>query len=175
MPRQSFDAIVAGAGIVGAACAYELTRAGLRVALCERNDYAGGGATAAGMGHLAVMDDSDAQFALTSYSQQLWSELAEQLPNDVEYLKCGSLWIAADDEEFAEVDRKFRYYAARGIPVEVLDEQQLAEAEPHLRRGMAGALLMSADSVCYPPCAARYFTECVQGAGGDVFFNAPIA
>ena len=37
----------------------------------------GGGATAAGMGHLVVMDDSEAQFALTRYSQTLWEEIVK--------------------------------------------------------------------------------------------------
>ena len=32
------------------------------------------------MGHLAVMDDSEAQFVLTSFSQCLWRELAPELP-----------------------------------------------------------------------------------------------
>jgi len=149
------DAIVAGAGIVGAACASELARAGLKVTVCDPS-VIGGGDTAAGMGHLAVMDDSEAQFALTSFSQSLWRDLAEQLPPEAEYLPCGSLWIAADEEEMAEVRRKFAYYAAHGIPVEILDAQQLAEAEPNLRPGMAGGLLMSADAVCYPPCVAQY-------------------
>ncbi|MES1256849.1 MAG: FAD-dependent oxidoreductase, partial [Acidobacteriota bacterium] len=88
------DAIVVGAGIVGAACARELILAGLRVTVCEESHLTGGGATAAGMGHLAVMDDSEAQFALTGYSQALWRELAGELPKDAEYLPCGSLWIA---------------------------------------------------------------------------------
>ena len=45
----------------------------------------GGGATAAGMGHVVVMDDSPAQLALTRYSQQLWQNLAAELPADCEY------------------------------------------------------------------------------------------
>jgi glycine/D-amino acid oxidase-like deaminating enzyme len=158
---------VAGAGIVGAACAWELTQAGLRVTLCEPG-VTGGGATGAGMGHLAVMDDSDAQFALTSFSQRLWRELASELPAEAEYLPCGSLWIAADEEEMAEVRRKYTYYTARGIPVEVLDGAQLAEAEPHLRPGMAGGLVMPADAVCYPPCAAKYLVDRVLDAGGSL-------
>jgi glycine/D-amino acid oxidase-like deaminating enzyme len=111
------------------------------------------------MGHLAVMDDSEPQFALTSFSQSLWRDLSPQLPLDAEYLPCGSLWVAADEEEFQEVDRKYRFYTEHGIPVEILDAQQLHEAEPNLRSGLVGALLMSADSVCYPPCAARYLIE----------------
>ncbi len=55
--------------------------------------------------------------------------------------------------------RKHRYYEQRGIPVEVLDAKQLAEAEPNLRPGMAGGLIMQADGVCYPPCAAKFLLE----------------
>lgn len=159
MPSLAFDALVVGAGIVGAACARELAAAGLRVAVCEQTDVIGGGATAAGMGHLAIMDDSDSQFALTSYSQTLWRDLAEQLPASAEYLPCGSLWVAADEEEFEEVERKYRFYSERDIAVEILDTQQLREAEPHLRSGLAGGLLLRRDSVCYPPCAAKFLID----------------
>jgi glycine/D-amino acid oxidase-like deaminating enzyme len=131
-------------------------RAGMRVTVLEESATVGGGATAAGMGHLAVMDDSEAQFAITSYSQALWRELLPELPKEAEHLPCGSLWVAADDEEMREVHRKYAYYSARGIRVEVLDSKQLAEAEPQLRRGLAGGLRMPSDGVVYPPCAAAY-------------------
>ncbi len=171
MPSQTYDALVIGAGIVGIACAKELADVGMRVAVCEQNEYVGGGATAAGMGHIAVMDDSEAQFALTSYSQALWKQLSDELPKEAEYLPCGSLWVAADEEEFAEVQRKYRFYTERNIPVEILDTKGVAEAEPNLRNGMAGALLMSADSVCYPPCAARYLAEKLIAAEGKIFLS----
>jgi glycine/D-amino acid oxidase-like deaminating enzyme len=58
-----------------------------------------------------------------------------------------------------EVNRKFRFYSARGIRVELLDEQQIAEAEPNLRPGLSGGLLMCGDSVCYPPCAAAFLMK----------------
>jgi glycine/D-amino acid oxidase-like deaminating enzyme len=166
LPDGPVDALIVGAGIVGAACAREFSLAGMTVAVCDENDVIGGGATAAGMGHLAVMDDSEAQFALTSYSQSLWHELSPQLPVQAEYLPCGSLWVAADDEEMAEVDRKFRFYSACGIPVEVLDSLQLARAEPNLREGLAGGLLMSGDSVCYPPCAAAWLMHGITFLSG---------
>jgi glycine/D-amino acid oxidase-like deaminating enzyme len=170
MGSAAYDAVIAGAGIVGAACAAELSNAGLRVAVVEPH-LIGGGATAAGMGHLAVMDDSPEQFALTRYSQLLWKALATNLPDDVEYLPCGSLWIAADDFEMAEVRRKFSYYRERGVPVEILDSQALAEAEPKLRPGMAGALLMSDDSVLYSPSAARYLAGQARQQGAEFFLG----
>jgi glycine/D-amino acid oxidase-like deaminating enzyme len=174
MSQHRFDAIVVGAGIVGAACARELAADGLRVAICERTDHAGGGATAAGMGHITVMDDSEAQFALTSYSEELWRELAQELPPSAEYAQSGALWVAADADEFAGVESRYRFYSQRGVPVEKLDPKQLAEAEPNLRPGLAGALFLSSDSVCYPPAAARYLTERVVAHGGELFFNSPV-
>ena len=156
MTSKAYDAIVIGAGIVGAACAAECVREGLRVAIVEAG-IVGGGATAAGMGHLVVMDDSEAQFALTRYSQQLWDEISEELPREVEYDASGTIWIAADDDEMAEARGKEQFYSNRGVRVEVLDAHSLAEAEPNLRRGLLGGLRVPGDSVIYPPCAAQFF------------------
>ena len=162
---SSYDVIILGGGIVGAACANECARAGLSVAVVEPR-IVGGGATAAGMGHIVTMDDSTAQFALTRYSQQLWNALAPQLPDDCEFRMTGTLWVAADDEEMAEVRRKAEFYEMRGVAVEILDEQQLAAAEPNLRRGLAGALRVAQDSVIYPPCAAKFL---LQQSGATMF------
>jgi glycine/D-amino acid oxidase-like deaminating enzyme len=85
------------------------------------------------MGHIFVMDDSEAQLALTSYAQSLWQALAPELRASVEYQRTGTIRVAADDDEMAEVHRKFAFFTTRGIPVEVVDAQSLAEAEPKLR------------------------------------------
>ena len=167
MSSATYDVAIVGAGIVGAACALECAREGLRVAVFEW-DSVGGGATAAGMGHIVVMDDSDAQFALTRYSQQLWQQLRPSLPDDVEYVQCGTIWVAADAAEMAEVDRKRAYYNARGVPVEVLTGEELEGLEPNLRKGLAGGLLVAEDGVLYPPCAARYFIEAAQRHGSKL-------
>lgn len=155
---SSFDVIVLGGGIVGCACAQEAAASGLRVALVEAQ-VIGGGATAAGMGHIVVLDDSPAQFALTRYSQELWLALRPELPRQVEYSPAGTLWIATDAEEMAEVERKFTFYQSQHVPVQILDSQALAEAEPCLRPGLAGALLVEQDSIIYPPAAAAFLVQ----------------
>jgi glycine/D-amino acid oxidase-like deaminating enzyme len=111
------------------------------------------------MGHVVVMDDSDAQLALTSYSQQLWDELAAQLPDEAKFVRTGTLWVAADAEEMAEVERKQGILQTIGVRTEVLDAKQLAQFEPNLRPGLAGGLRVPNDSVVYPPIAARWLLE----------------
>jgi glycine/D-amino acid oxidase-like deaminating enzyme len=170
----SYDVAIAGGGIVGAACANECAAAGLKVVVVEAGTI-GGGATAAGMGHIVVMDDSPAQIALTHYSRKLWMDLANELPADVEYLSCGTIWVAADDEEMAECERKKRLYAEIGVRAETLGPKALAEAEPNLRPGLAGGLLVPDDAVVYPPCAARFLIERAQSHGAVVHVGERIA
>ena len=72
---MTYDVIIIGAGIIGCACARECASAGLRVAIVER-DVPGGATTAAGMGHVVVMDDTPAQLALTRYSRAAMARAA---------------------------------------------------------------------------------------------------
>lgn len=170
---DSFDAVIVGGGIVGAAVAASCARDGLRVALVER-DVIGGGATAAGMGHIVVMDDSEAQFALTRYSQLLWAEAAASLPPGVEYERPGTLWIAADDEEMAEAQRKHCLYRDRDVPASLISARELLELEPNLRPGLAGALLIPEDAVIYPPVAALHLSRLARDRGATLFTGSAV-
>ena len=161
---SAFDVLIVGAGIAGCACARELAEAGVQVAIVERNSP-GSGATAAGMGHIVVMDDSSAQLALTHYARSLWQKLTAEFPAAVEYEERGTLWIAADETEMAQVHAKHLVCARAGIRSEVLDAAALAEAEPRLRPGLAGALLVPDDAVLYPPAAALSFLQAAQSSG----------
>jgi glycine/D-amino acid oxidase-like deaminating enzyme len=164
------DVVIVGAGIVGAACAYEFAKQKLSVQIVDEG-FMGGGATAASMGHILLMDDSLPQFALTNYSQTLWEELREQLPSNVEYDRCGTIWIARDDAEMAELRRKFAFLREHSVEAEILDGQALHEAEPNLCEPLAGGLLARRDSVIYPPAAAAFLLEAARTLGASVLLG----
>ena len=162
-----WDAIVVGAGIIGAACAHALSRDGLRVLVLEARTPASG-ATSAGMGHLVVLDDSPAQLALTAFSTTLWRALASELPPTVEHDPCGTIWIAADESELELVHAKYRLFAEHAIVSEVLGPRELASLEPNLRPGLAGGLLVPGDGVLNPPNAAHWLLERARAEGATV-------
>jgi D-hydroxyproline dehydrogenase subunit beta len=159
---HSFDAVIVGGGIVGAACALALSQQHMRLALVERAEI-GGGATAAAMGHIVVLDHSPAQLALTRYSQLPWRQLA--LPPAAEYTARGTLWVAADDEEMQEICRKHGVYQQQGIACEVIEADALAQVEPALRRGLAGGLVVNEDAVVAPRIAAIFLLQQALAAG----------
>lgn len=164
---MSYDVAIVGAGIVGAACAASLSASGLRVLVIDSGGFATG-TTAAGMGHIVVMDDSEAQLQLTSYSRKLWNALAAELPDDAEFEHCGTIWVAADEEEMTEVRRKKSVYADHGADAEILDERSLLELEPNLRGGLAGGLLVKDDSVVYQLCATKFLLELSKRYGAHL-------
>jgi glycine/D-amino acid oxidase-like deaminating enzyme len=161
------DAIVVGAGIVGAACAAALALDGRRVTVLEKA-FASAGTTSVGMGHLVVMDDSPEQLALTQYSVRLWHELAAALDARAELDPCGTLWVAEDESQLGALRAKRDVYAAAGVHAEVLDERELPEAEPNLRRDLVGALLVPSDGVVYPPGAALELLDVARAHGALV-------
>jgi glycine/D-amino acid oxidase-like deaminating enzyme len=154
------DVIVIGAGIIGAACAHALALAGRQVLVI---DSGAGGATHAGMGHLVVMDDNPAELALSRYSVDAWRAMAGRMPDDCAFGACGTLWIAADGEEMAGAEDKRARLSQHGIDCRLLNPAELAQAEPGLRSGLAGGLLVPGDGTLYAPNAARWLLELLPG------------
>ncbi len=153
--------MVIGGGIVGTATAYMLRREGVAVTLVEHREI-GGGATAAGMGHIVVMNESPAEFAFTKYAREQWEELAAEFPGEFEYTRTGTLWVAVDEVEMAHVRPLCAFYLANGVNAELLDARQVAEAEPQLRRDVVGALRVPEDAVVFAPAAAKRLAEAAR-------------
>jgi glycine/D-amino acid oxidase-like deaminating enzyme len=170
---MNVDVAIIGGGIIGAACAMRLSEEGLSVALVEQR-YIGAGSTSAGMGHIVVMDDSEAQFALTNLSRQLWNEMAGILPESNEFENCGTIWVAADIGELEEARKKERFYKERGASAELIDADRLYDLEPHLRKGLAGGLFVKDDSVVYQLGAASFFAERAVAKGAVILSGTTV-
>ena len=56
----------------------------------------------------------------------------------------------------------------------LLDQTALETAEPNLRKGLAGGLLVPEDAVLYPPCAARFLIERAQAGGAVIQLGSPV-
>ncbi|MEZ4682527.1 MAG: FAD-binding oxidoreductase [Caldilineaceae bacterium] len=102
----TYDAIVIGGGVVGAATAYHLAKAGAQTLLVDRNDPSR--ATNAGAGILApelTGGESDEWFNFgvkaVGYYPHLVAALAETGAGDTSYAVCGKLMVAVDEDEMA--------------------------------------------------------------------------
>lgn len=143
------DVIIVGAGVVGAACAYYATRAGLDVTVLDRGPVAGG-TTGAGEGNVLVSDkEPGPELDLAVLSSRLWRELARL--GGFEYEAKGGLVVAETPETF---ERLVALAAAQNLPHEAVPAAGLRALEPHLADGLAGGVRYPQDAQVQPMLAA---------------------
>ena len=171
---RAHDVLVVGAGIVGAACALALCDEGLDVAVIDAASP-GSGVTAAGMGHLVALDESDAELDLCLLSLRLWREFFQAHPTVGDASHCGTLWVAESDDQLAEAAHRGARFAARGLHAELLTGDQAGKLEPALRPGLHGALRVSGDSVVYPPAVANFLVRQLVARGGTFYAGQRVA
>lgn len=140
------DAVIIGAGIIGAACAYYLGRAGLKVHLVERGFPASG--TSRACDSLILLWDKlpGAELAMGQASSALWLELARSLEQDFEYTRAGTILLAEDEPGLAAGYAKAEALAAAGVRAEKLNAAQLLALEPHLAPDLAGGVFFPDDA-----------------------------
>lgn len=166
--------LIVGAGIVGAACAEYLAQRGLQVTVIEPGTV-GGGTTGAGMGHLVVLDGDEQELALTSLGCRLWQSWLIDHPVHAAYQRCGTLWLARDEIEMEEAQRKYSRLNAMGIEVSLLDRSQIRASEPFLAHDIVGGVRVPADGVVYPPACAQLMLESAMSMGARLIRDQVIA
>jgi len=167
------DVIVVGAGIIGAACALELQSLGRKVLLVDEH-HPGAGVTAAGMGHLVALDETDDELDLCMLSLARWDSYLSRKGGIAEHAQCGTLWVAEDEAQMAHAVVRAERLAQRGWSASLLSGTELARLEPSLRKGMAGGVRVARDSAVFPPAVARELTEQLVAKGGSTLFGASV-
>jgi glycine/D-amino acid oxidase-like deaminating enzyme len=138
------DVVVVGAGMVGASCAYYLSRAGLDVTVVDRGPVAGG-TTGAGEGNLLVSDKLPGpELDLMLVSLARWAELDADV-GGFEFTPKGGLVVSSSSLESLVAAQW-----AVGVTATVVDP---GEYEPELVSGRHGAFYPQ-DAQVQPALAA---------------------
>jgi glycine/D-amino acid oxidase-like deaminating enzyme len=175
--RTTCDAVIVGAGVVGAACTLYAARAGLRVILVDRGPLAGA-ATGAGEGNLLVSDKEPGQeLELALLSAQLWRNLAAEplargsgddagltLGDAIEYEVKGGLVVAADAGGRAALNALAGKQREAGVEALAVAPDELHELEPLLADGLAGGVRYPQDAQVQPALAAARLVSAARQA-----------
>jgi len=168
------DVVVIGAGIVGAACAHFLARAGASVRVYERS-YPGSGSSGACEGNILAWDkELRRELPLAVRSAELWADLAAALPDDFEYDRKGSIVVAETEAELAAARERAAVLAAHGVAGEVLDADGLLAEEPHSAGDLPGGVLYPGDAQVEPRLATGALVHAAERAGARVLRETPV-
>src|SRR4051812_22532341 len=171
---SSPDVVVVGAGAVGAACAYHLAAAGVRVQLLDRS-YVASGSSGACEGNVLAWDkELERELPLALRSAELWATLAEQLPDDFEYDRKGSIVVAETEAELAASAERARVLAGLGVAGEVLDAAALRREEPHAAHDLPGGVLYPGDAQLEPRLATAALVRAAVQRGAELTLDTAV-
>ena len=130
--EDRYDAVIIGAGIIGAAMAFELARRGWKTLTVDKNPAAGHGSTGNSCAvirtHYSTWDGT----AMAWESLHYWRNWADYLEADdekglIRYINTGCLIIKS---RHYDVDRAFRFFDQLDIAYEQWDLAELARRMP---------------------------------------------
>lgn len=166
MTPSSPDTLVIGAGIVGAAVAFELASAGARVRVVDARGPAGG-ATQASAAMLAPYIEGHGSAALSALGRRsldaydaFIDRVAEAAGRRPLYNREGTLEVARDETHAAQLRASAEALARQGVETQWLEGGALAAAEPLVGPGAVGALLVP----CHGFVGATDLTEALLAA-----------
>jgi D-hydroxyproline dehydrogenase subunit beta len=162
------DVVVVGAGAVGAACAYFMARAGLRVHVVERGAIASGTSSAC-EGNLLVSDkEAGPELDLALYSRSVWiDELAEH-GRKWEFEAKGGLVVVATEDGAQALSALAARQRAAGIEVGEVASEDLQRYEPHLSPSLAAGAFYPQDAQVQPMLLVAHLLRMARDLGATV-------
>jgi glycine/D-amino acid oxidase-like deaminating enzyme len=187
MKHDGYDAIIVGAGMVGAALAFGMARCGARVALLDEGDAA----DRAARGNFGLIwtqskgDGMPAYAALSRESAGLWADFAHELSGhggrDIGHVQQGGLDFCLDQTAFDEAAlRVARMHNQAGLQAprtRMIGRDDLQRLLPQARLGpsVVGASLCQDDGHVNPLLALRGLHAGLRRTGGCHLPGAPVS
>jgi glycine oxidase len=166
------DVIVVGAGLIGLACAWDLSGRGASVTVLER-DVPGCGATRVAAGMLAPIGELDfgepELLEMNLVSRSLYPDFIAKLESetglDTGYRHTGALHVALDRDEAGELRRIMDLQVSHGLEPKWLGPSAAREVEPGVSPSLSGAVLVEEDAVVDPRALAEALRVGLEARG----------
>ncbi len=173
--------IVVGAGVIGLGIAWRLAAAGCRVTVYDRGE-AGHGASWAAAGMLAAAAETEpgeeALLALTLESQRLWPDFARELEEATgispEYRDEGTLVVAINRDDAAQLRHSYEFQKGLGLDLHWLNAAEARQREPHLKPGIAAGVWSPRDHQVENRRLAAALAEAARRAGVELIEHCPV-
>jgi glycine oxidase len=180
-PKQRPRTVVVGAGVIGLGIAWRLAQAGCKVTVYDRG-VAGRGASWAAAGMLAAAVETEpgeeALLPLALESQRLWPDFASELEAasglSVEYRREGTVVVALNRDDAAQLRHSYEFQKGLGLDLHWLTAAQARQREPHLKPGIAAAVWSPRDHQVENRRLGRALAAAARNAGAEIVEQCPV-
>lgn len=162
---KTYDIIIIGAGIAGAALSYELVTKGFSVLLLEQHTTPEN-ATRYSYGGLAFWSGTNPLTRqLCNESKKLYQTLSQELNTDIQFRELDLLLTIPQDSNPEEIPASYQDF---GTPPELLNINQACELEPLLNRAAISGALTVKHGHIHPEKTTQAYIKAFLLAGGKM-------
>ncbi len=170
MSDHEFDVVVIGAGAVGASCAFQLARRGLRVAVVEAFAGPAEGSTGLCFASVRAQWSDGPNIDLSWRSVRAYRDFQAEHGIDVGYVPSGYLFLIPDEAWEAQL-RAVDLQRSYGVPVEVLTVAEAQAKVPFDPAGIGGATWGPADGKVDAHGVTVAYLDLAKAHGARVFYT----
>ncbi|MBK5474453.1 MULTISPECIES: NAD(P)/FAD-dependent oxidoreductase [Bacillus] len=144
------DVLIIGGGIIGCSIAYYTSKYGRDVTIIEKGEFVSGTSSRCDGNILAIDKDPGFDSQMSLVSQNLVTELSEELEHSFEYRAPGSILVCESDEEMEAAQQWVDRQKEVGLPFRMLDRQDIRAESPFFADDLLGGLECATDSTVNP-------------------------
>ena len=167
------DALIIGAGIMGASCAFRLSERGLRVAVLEAQISPAMGSTGRSTAGVRVQFTEEVNIRLSWESIQEYQHFQDLYGEDAGYRPIGYLLLVPPERLVVHM-ASVRLQERIGVPVRVFsveDAQQLVRFDP---ANIACTTYGPADGVVDPHSITFTYLRLAKERGAEIYLETPL-
>ena len=164
---RSVDVVIIGGGIIGCSAAYFLARQGVSVALFEKGRIAGE-QSGRNWGWVRQQGRSPIELPLMIRSMGHWQALQRDLGEDIGFRQGGSLYLAEDPAQLAELGEWLAVARAHALDTRMLSGRELDTVLKSDGKNWAGAMYTASDARAEPNRAAAAIARGAHRAGAHI-------
>lgn len=152
LPRTA-DAVVIGAGIIGAFTAYYLAKRGMNVALLEKGRV-GAEQSSRNWGWCRQQNRDARELPMATKSLDLWERFTAETGENTGFRRCGLLYLSDSEQELASWARWRDFARTVGVTTHMLSAAEASERGRVTRRAWRGGVFSPTDGIADPANAA---------------------
>ena len=165
---------IVGAGIIGASCAYHLSKLGLDVIVLERNPNPAMGSTAKSAAGIRHQFSHKENIKMSQYSASEYENFEELTSVNANFKKNGYLFLIAKEQE-KDWQKQIKLQKSLGVNVEFLSQQATKEKFDYINtNALLGSSLSYDDGTLDPNAISFGYIKAAKKMGCQVFLEQEV-
>ncbi|MEC9415711.1 MAG: FAD-binding oxidoreductase [Pseudomonadota bacterium] len=172
-PPNNTDVVIIGGGIIGVSTAYFLTKAGVKVCLCEKG-FISGEQSGRNWGYVRVQGRDEREIPMMQESLNIWRNFNSELGYETGFEQGGCIYTAYNEKELKSYQSWLKLADKYNIKTEMIDKEGLSNEVGLGASNWLGGIITRTDGRAEPQKATLAIARAAQNLGATIITGCAV-